>query len=101
MWKTVRVHGGVQMMDNNEIHKMVDDLVGQARHNYKYNEWLKDWEDLYKKVDNPMLIQTKAEALNVCDMLIQQGIDNKTIPFGSLIHRLGLRLMDYLMRCDP
>ena len=88
-------------MDNNEIHRMVDDLMDHAQYNYKYNEWLKDWEELYKKVDNPMLIQTKVGALNVCNMLIQQGIDNKAIPFGSLMHRLGLRLMDYIMRCDP
>jgi len=85
-------------MDNTETGRIVDNLIAHAKYNYECQQWLKNREELYKKLDNPMLLQTKAEALNVCDMLIQQGIDNGTIPLDSVSHRLGLRLMDYLLR---
>jgi len=88
-------------MDNTETGRMVDDLIAHAKYNYEYAQWLKNYEEVLRKLDNPMLIQDKSEALNVCNALLELSIEKGAIPFGSVSHRLGMRLMDYLTRCDP
>jgi len=88
-------------MDNPETGRIVDDLLGHAKYNYEYQQWQNEYEKLCRKLDDPALIQNKAEALNICDTILQWSIDKGAIPFGSVLHRLGMRLMDYLMRCDP
>jgi len=88
-------------MDNSEAGRIVDDLIGNAKYNYEYRQWLKDYEEALRKLDNPALIQNKSEALNVCNAIIEWSVEKGAIPFGSVLHRLGMRLMDYLTRCDP
>jgi len=88
-------------MDNPETGNIYDDLLGNAKYNYEYQQWLKDYEELYRKLDDPALIQNKAEAINVCNVLIEWSIEKGAIPFDSFLHKLGMRLMDYLIRCDP
>jgi len=88
-------------MDNAETGRIVDDLIANAKHNYEYQQWLKNYEEACRKLDDPALIQSKSEALNVCNALLELSIEKGAIAFGSLSHRLGLRLMDYLVRCDP
>jgi hypothetical protein len=88
-------------MDNTETGCMVDDLLVSAKYNYEYNKWLKSYEEICRKLDDPALIKNKSEALNVADTIIQWSVEKGAIPFGSVLHRLGMRLMDYLMRCDP
>jgi hypothetical protein len=88
-------------MDNTETGRLVDDLIANAKYNFEYGQWLKSYEEVCRKLDDPMLIQSKSEALNVCNALLELSIEKGGIPFGSVSHRLGMRLMDYLMRCDP
>jgi hypothetical protein len=88
-------------MDNPETGRIVDDLLGNAKYNYECQQWQNEYEKICQKLDDPALIQSKAEALNICDTILQWSIDKGAIPFGSVLHRLGMRLMDYLMRCDP
>jgi len=86
-------------MDNTE--NIIDDMIGHAKYNYEYQQWQKEYEEAFRKLNDPALIQNKADALNTCDSILQWSIDKGAIPYGSVLHRLGLRLMDYLMRCDP
>ena len=88
-------------MDNPEIGKIVDDLLGDAKLNYEYRQWLKKYEELCRKADDPALIQNKAEAITVVSIILEQGIDKEVTPFAPILHRLGMRLVDYLLRCDP
>jgi hypothetical protein len=88
-------------MNNTEAGRIVDDLIGNAKYNYEYGQWLKNFQELCRKLDDPALIQNKADALNVCNVLVEWSVEKGAVPFGSVLHRLGMRLMDYLMRCDP
>jgi len=88
-------------MDNPETGRIVDDLIGNAKYNYEYRQWLKSYEEICRKLDDPALIQNKSEALFACDSIMGRLISSGAIPIGSVLHRLGMRLMDYLMRCDP
>jgi len=88
-------------MDNTETGRVVDDLIGNAKNNFEYRQLLKDYEEALRKLDDPMLIQEKAEALNVCNTIIEWSVEKGAIPSGSVLHRLGLRLMDYLTRSVP
>jgi hypothetical protein len=81
--------------------RITNDLIGNAKYDYECRKWLKDYEEVCRKLDDPMLIQSKSAALNVCNALIELSVEKGAIPFGSVSHRLGMRLMDYLMRCDP
>jgi hypothetical protein len=84
-----------------ETGRIINDLIGSAKYNYEYGQWLKNYEELCRKLDDPMLIQSKTEALAVFDSILQWSVNQGAIPVGSLLHRVGMRLMDYLMRCDP
>jgi len=88
-------------MDNTETGCIVDEILGQARYNYERKEWLKQCEEINQRLNTLGLIQKKEEALNVCDMLIQHGLDTGVISVGSIRHRLGLQLLDYLLRSEP
>jgi hypothetical protein len=88
-------------MENGEASRIVDELLGHARYNYERNEWLKKWEAANQRLNTLGLIQRKEDALSVCDMLIQHGLDTGVIPFGSIRHRLGIQLLDYLIRSEP
>jgi len=88
-------------MENAEAGRIADALLGHAKYNYEYRQWLKDFEEACRKLDDPALIQNKSEALFACDSILQWGVASGAIPAGSVLHRLGMRLMDYLTRCDP
>jgi hypothetical protein len=88
-------------MDNTETGRIVDDLIGNAKYNYEYQQWQKNLEEICRKLDDPALIQSKSEALTACNVILEWAVDKGAIPPGSVLHRLGMRLMDYLMRCDP
>jgi len=87
-------------MDTN-TERLVDDMISHAKINYEYRQWLKNYEEVCRKLDDPALIQSKADALNVFVAILDWSIDKGAIPIGSVFHRLGMRLMDYLMRCEP
>jgi hypothetical protein len=84
-----------------ETVRMVDDMISHAKYSFEYNKWLKSYEEICRKLDDPALIQNKYEALNAADTIIQWSVEKGAIPSGSVLHRLGMRLMDYLARCDP
>jgi len=87
-------------MDNPETGRIVDNLLGNAKFNYEYLKCLKQYEDVCRKLDDPALIQNKAEAINAVAIILE-GIDKKVDSFAPILHRLGMRLVDYLLRCDP
>jgi hypothetical protein len=58
-------------MDNTETGHIVDDLLGNAKYNYEYRQWLKKYEEVCRKLDDPALIQNKAEALNVFTTILE------------------------------
>ena len=88
-------------MVNPETGRILDDLIANAKYNYEYAQWLKNYDEVCRKLDDPALIQNKSEALFACDSILQWGVNSGAIPIGSVLHRLGMRLMDYLTRCDP
>jgi hypothetical protein len=90
-------------MDNPETGNIVDDLLGNAKYNYEYQKWLKKYEGICQRLDDPALIQNKAEAISAVAIILEQGLDKyiKVDPFAPILHQLGMRLVDYLLRCDP
>jgi len=85
-------------MDNSETGRIADELIGNARFNFEYRQWLGEWEEINKMLDNPMLIETKAECLATWETIIQNGLDKGSFSFGSVIHKLCMRVGDFIMR---
>jgi len=83
-------------MDNTETGRVIDDLIGNAKNNYEYQQWLKSLEDVCRKLDSPALIQNNSDAINAVALILEMGIDKNGNPFAPILHRLGMKLVDYL-----
>jgi len=85
-------------MDNLETERIENVLIDNAKFNFEYRQWLGEWEKINNMLDNPMLIETKAQCLAVWEAIIQNGLDKGSFSFGSVIHKLGMRVADFIMR---
>jgi hypothetical protein len=75
--------------------KIVSELLDHARLTFQEKQ---DWAELGRLLDDPMLINNKEMALFVCTALIRGNIERGSMKEDSIMHRLGLRLMDYIGR---
>jgi len=86
-------------MDNIEIESVIDKMLGHARHDHETRrEGLRAWKELDRLLDDPGLIDSREMALGVCGLLLRLCIEKGGMVEGSIMHRLGLRLMDYIRR---
>jgi hypothetical protein len=81
------------------INSITADILNQARTDCRIRqEALKNLEELDRLLNDPGIVQNKDMALSICNALIQRSIECKAVVEGSIMHRLGLRLLDYINR---
>ena len=87
-------------MDRNETKRIIDGLLEDARQGYEIRqEALQAFEGLLNlELDDPGLIDDKDTALSVCRIFVCLSIEHGGMAEGSVMHRLALRLMDYINR---
>ena len=77
--------------------RVIDELLKNARANYVIGEIKKDIDELSQALDSPCCIN-KGFALTICNALITICIEDAGVKEGSIMHLLGLLLMDYIKR---
>jgi len=80
-----------------EAERITNELLHEAKERYSINEFLRTF---FTEAEDPEYISTKTFALNVCDMLISLNIQYGEMKEGSIAHKLGLRLLDYIERTE-
>ena len=82
----------------NEARRITKDLLDHARADYE----IRQLGDLFKEVEqalnDPGLIQDKETAVSVCHALIRNSIERGAMAKDSIMHKMGLRLLDYIER---
>lgn len=81
-----------------EAKHIVDDLLSHAREKYELNNLISELKKLSKLMDDPGYIQDKSLALSVCNAMIHLSLEKGAFKNGSIAHKLGLRLYDYIGR---
>jgi hypothetical protein len=81
-----------------ETGRVIDTLLGHARNAYDEKKLHDLFKDIGRELDDPGYIQDKDLALLVCHMLICLNIEHGKVEKGSIAHKLGLRLYDYIDR---
>ena len=72
--------------------QIVKNLLDNAKADYL----IRQLPEILKLFDDPGYIKDKDMALTVCNAMIQICIEKGGMASGSIMHRLGLRLMDYI-----
>ncbi|MDR2730922.1 MAG: hypothetical protein LBB81_08495 [Treponema sp.] len=85
----------------NNLQRIIDELLQNAQTNYAINETEKTIGELFDELNNPDFINSKDFALGVCNALITILIKKSDMREGSILHLLGLRLMDYIKKTSP
>jgi hypothetical protein len=85
-------------MKKNETDRMIKTMLDQAQTAYDEKKLHDFFEGLSHELDDPDYIQNKDFALLVCNMLICLNIEHGEVEKGSIAHKLGLRLYDYVDR---
>jgi hypothetical protein len=57
-----------------------------------------DIAELDRLLNDPLLVNNKKMAAVICGMLIKMLVGEGAMKEGSIMHLLGLRLLDYIMR---
>jgi hypothetical protein len=82
-----------------EIKSIINDLLDHARSDYQIRqEAVQNLEEVYRLLDDPLLVNSKEMAVDICGILIKMLIHEDVMKEGSIAHRLGLRLLDYIGR---
>jgi hypothetical protein len=82
-----------------EMKSVIDDLLDNARFDYQVRqEALQNLGELNRSLDDPLLVNNKEMAAGICGILIKMLIGEGVMKEGSIAHRLGLRLLDYIGR---
>jgi hypothetical protein len=82
-----------------EMKGVIDGLLANAQFDYQVRqEALQSLEEVYRLLDDPLLVNNKEMAAGICGMLIKMLIHEGVMKEGSIAHHLGLRLLDYLGR---
>jgi len=90
--------------EKTEVERLIDDALDNAKYNYDYRQCVNKYEGILQwldNLDNQEPIKNKAEAITAVSLILEFGVDNKTAVFAPILHKLGMRLVDYLLRCDP
>ena len=84
-----------------EIDQLIKSLLDDARANYEADQLWKeiaaDFTELNEILDAQDYIKDKDFALSICKMLIGICLD-RGMKEGSIAHKLGLRLYDFIDR---
>jgi hypothetical protein len=81
--------------------RILDDLLDNARFDYQIrHEALRNLEEFDRMLEDPLLVDNKEMAAGICGMLIKTLVGEGVMKEGSIAHRLGLRLLDYIGRID-
>jgi hypothetical protein len=82
-----------------EVKSIISDLLGNARADYQIrHEVLQNLEELNQLLNDPLLVNNKTMAADICRILIKMLVGEGVMKEGSIAHRLGLRLLDYILR---
>jgi hypothetical protein len=76
----------------NETEKILEAALNEARASYAGHKLQESFQDFAPVVED------REFALSVCNALIQNSIESGAMAEDSILHRLGLALMDYLRR---
>jgi hypothetical protein len=74
---------------------MITEIIDEARMRCQA---LQDLEELNRLLNDPLLVNNKEMAADICGILIRMLIGEGIMKEGSILHRLGLRLLDYIGR---
>jgi hypothetical protein len=74
---------------------MIKEMLDGARIHYQA---LQDLKELDHLLNDPLLVNNKEMAAGICSILIKMLIGEGVVKEGSIAHRLGLRLLDYIRR---
>jgi hypothetical protein len=82
-----------------KANRIINDLLDHARFDYQLRqEALQNFEEVYRLLDDPLLVNNKEMAADICRILIKMLVGEGVMKEGSIVHRLGLRLLDYIGR---
>ncbi|MDR2631003.1 MAG: hypothetical protein LBC60_08785 [Spirochaetaceae bacterium] len=82
-----------------EMKSIIADLLDNARIDFTIRqEALQNLKEVDRLLDDPLLVNNKEMAADICGMLIKMLIGEEVVQEGSMMHRLGLRLLDYIGR---
>jgi hypothetical protein len=82
-----------------EAKRMINGLLDNARIEYQIrHEALQNLEELNKLLDDPLLVNNKKMVAGICGILVKMLVSENIVKEGSIIHRLALRLLDYILR---
>jgi hypothetical protein len=77
----------------------IAELLDNARDDYRTRqEALSNLAELDQLLNDPLLVDNKEMAGAICDMLIKMLVGEGVVQEQSIMHRLGLRLLDYIKR---
>ena len=90
-----------------ESERIIDSMLNHAREAYDqetqvlkncFQKYFPELEAITAPMDDPLFIQDKEFALRICHMLTTIGLESGKIEKGSIAHKSGLRLYDYILR---
>jgi hypothetical protein len=78
---------------------MIEELLDNARTDYRTRqEALSNLAELDQLLNDPLLVDNKEMAAAICDMLITMLVGEGIVHEQSIMHRLAMRLLDYIKR---
>jgi hypothetical protein len=82
-----------------KANRIIDELLDNAWLDYQVRQGaLQNLEEINRMLDDPLLVNSKELAAGICGMLIKTLVGEGIMKEGSIAHRLGLRLLDYIGR---
>jgi hypothetical protein len=81
------------------VSSIIADILDDARTDYRTRqEAIRNLEELDRLLNDPMLVNSKDAAADICGILIKMLVGEGIMKEGSIMHRMGLRLLDYIGR---
>jgi acid phosphatase family membrane protein YuiD len=74
---------------------MIKEMLDEAGIRYQA---LRDLEELNQLLNDLLLVSNKTMAADICRLLIKMLVGEDIMKEGSIVHLLGLRLLDYIGR---
>jgi hypothetical protein len=88
-------------LKKNKTRRIIDDLLDSARSDYQIQrEAIRNLEEIDRMLDDPLLVHDKKMATDICGILIKLLTGGGVVKAGSIVHRLALRLLDYILRIE-
>jgi hypothetical protein len=79
--------------------RMIDTLLDNARFDYQVRyEAIRNLEEIDRMLDDPLLVNNKETAADICRILIKMLVGEGVMKEGSIMYRLALRLLDYILK---